>query len=785
MHTLSLRSFLLLCAFAFACLQALTIPEQHRSSLSLRDLKLENSVEPLDLDRRAKKPPTKPPPPPPPPPKSNPPPPPPPPTSKAAPPPPPPSSAPPPPPPPASSNPPPPPPASSNPPPPSSSSPPKGSPSSALSATPASSIVPSTSNLVPSTSISGSTLSSAVSSSSSSVSSGSLSSSASSISLSSSVSSDASSSSPSVAPSSSSLSSDPLSPSASTVLSTVSGSLTSPSQSAASSSFDSSLSASAISGSPTASGSVSLSSVSSSVQSSVSASAISGSITSSASISDSTSLSSTSTISSSSSVVIDYVHPTTAVNTCDLLGVDCYEDWDEFDGVFDDSDDTNSTAPFANNTRRALTKRGDRDFKATIPPVGTLPFQSLGYPGPKALFTGRNGAGVSAHSFSFKSNDLDDFSIEDFNNPSNPGDYVVEHIIELQSIKLFIEAAVGNPGSIKLSKTVPAQFFQDWWTVTLDENDVATRSQPKITQAKFSDKERTLNNLIFQSLGSSFNRADFVLCQPEINSYKKSVWIGESPMGDKRFQAYADDVAIGGADERDHLSALRTTLAVYSYLNHAEVKSRLQSAVANVETELSNVKHLTKEDHDLAGLWIEFMSALLLRTEKNGRDWLTKSITYSNNAYQKELDNLLALQKKLKPDSQLTQAEKLARDKKVDALTKERTTLDQAARKADRDVEDSEKRLHGYTSDVAAARAKKDTAAENAAKTKREAEKKVLEQAKTAKYEADKKVNLKNREMHVLYRQVLDKIIDAIKKDMKTLDGYSAATKKISMPSAT
>jgi hypothetical protein len=52
---------------------------------------------------------------------------------------------------------------------------------------------------------------------------------------------------------------------------------------------------------------------------------------------------------------------------------------------------------------------------------------------------------------------------------------------------------------------------------------------------------------------------------------------------------------------------LSQTLAVFEYMNEAEVKKRLQASVKNVGIELQNVKYFTKETTDLAKLCYAFI----------------------------------------------------------------------------------------------------------------------------------------------------------------------------------
>jgi hypothetical protein len=65
----------------------------------------------------------------------------------------------------------------------------------------------------------------------------------------------------------------------------------------------------------------------------------------------------------------------------------------------------------------------------------------------------------------------------------------------------------------------------------------------------------TLNDLIFEALGSKFNREDFVICQDEINGYKARMWGTVSPMDG--YEGYVTSALEGEIGSNKYLSGLR------------------------------------------------------------------------------------------------------------------------------------------------------------------------------------------------------------------------------------
>ncbi|KAJ4346896.1 uncharacterized protein N0V89_010829 [Didymosphaeria variabile] len=112
-------------------------------------------------------------------------------------------------------------------------------------------------------------------------------------------------------------------------------------------------------------------------------------------------------------------------------------------------------------------------------------------------------------------------------NAAHPADaegYVVEHIIDLQTVKLFIEKLIGagEPKNKYIIKSpIGAQWFGTCWNEDLDGKKVAGRMNPN----SLPDRN-TVNSLVYQALGSKANYEDLVMLEEQINEMKKRPWMG-------------------------------------------------------------------------------------------------------------------------------------------------------------------------------------------------------------------------------------------------------------------
>lgn len=440
------------------------------------------------------------------------------------------------------------------------------------------------------------------------------------------------------------------------------------------------------------------------------------------------------------------------------------------DGVEDDPALYEGSSASNLTRRSSIEKRGDRPFDANIG-TGTLHFESLGYPSPQKLFEDAKAKkfNLKAHGFTFNSDVIDDYKVKDaYVAPKKNDIWVVEHVVELQTVKNFIQSATGT-STLKLAKTVPGKFFSDWWNKELDQAKYNSRTQPPIEQAVFKSDKRTLNNLIFQALGSSFNRGDFVLCEKSINSFKERVWSGSDPMDTDKFKTLAEDASIGGMKSVLFLTPLRTTLAVFEYLNHATVKEKLKSAVSDVKIELSNIKHLTGEDVDLASLWSEFLPKHLAGSLTKAKKWLDDQIKVAEDAYTKELSNLETKLKQAQADEKKdTQVEIKKKQDEVTKLKAEWKGLETKYDQAQKDVEDQKDKIANMPS--------------SSTKAKKDAEKRILTKLEAAEYTALKNMNLKERQFETVWAQSIQQVIADTKKDQQVLAKFKAQVAKIAMP---
>jgi hypothetical protein len=280
-----------------------------------------------------------------------------------------------------------------------------------------------------------------------------------------------------------------------------------------------------------------------------------------------------------------------------------------------------------------------------------------------------------------------------------------------------------------LGKADPNWFIQWWNTDVQGTIDSRPRPFPGYKNSNIANsKDKSLNNLVFEAMGSIRNVEDFLLCEDAINSFKAKLWSNESPMDQDIWNRQAKFAASGELPTNEHLSGIRTVLAVYEYMHLPEVMKRMQKTIKNVQTELSNVQHLTNNNLpmiggttpvDLSEAWVAFMSQQLDRFVVKGSEWLKDSISFGTTQYNQALTDLRKAQETIDNESKernpakkrkLENARVTARNKAVDvavAKSKRIPVLEKELRDTMKAAEDAEDIVNAISDPVQKAAAAK------------------------------------------------------------------------------
>ncbi|CAK1367001.1 unnamed protein product [Cercospora beticola] len=269
-----------------------------------------------------------------------------------------------------------------------------------------------------------------------------------------------------------------------------------------------------------------------------------------------------------------------------------------------------------------------REYRCDFSLNRHLIIKESGYPSAGVIFNGRAGSTVRKSVFEYASNsDCSDPDIREVQVSAGTG-YVTEHILELQTIKEFLEALErGTMTSRKQFKnrySVDARYFMNYWNQpTLD------KTTPPIPRM---NRQGSLipNVRVFEALGTNRNRQQFVLTTPEINGVKAKLWQRRAPRLAREYDNDVEEWLRCHKGPDTFLKYLRATRAVFVYLQEkSEVRNRYLALKRAVRTELEIISKHDISVYNLAGLpaaWDEFMDDLIMVICTTASQWMLDRI---------------------------------------------------------------------------------------------------------------------------------------------------------------
>ena len=105
---------------------------------------------------------------------------------------------------------------------------------------------------------------------------------------------------------------------------------------------------------------------------------------------------------------------------------------------------------------------------------------------------------------------------------------------KLQTVKKFIESVTqtedeDNPKLIKLRQSIDSQWFVDHWNAD-HQAQVKSRPAPLPKYPRPTNPEdKSINDVVFEALGSKTNAENIILCDQTINSAKGRLWSNQNP----------------------------------------------------------------------------------------------------------------------------------------------------------------------------------------------------------------------------------------------------------------
>ncbi|OBT56197.1 hypothetical protein VE04_02873 [Pseudogymnoascus sp. 24MN13] len=191
--------------------------------------------------------------------------------------------------------------------------------------------------------------------------------------------------------------------------------------------------------------------------------------------------------------------------------------------------------------------------------------------------------------------------------------FATEHIVEVQTMNMFFDYLLNEDNDC----LVDCDFFLEFF------NKKVLTYAPAM-QGGFNSE--IPSERIMEALGSEENTQNFVLLQEDLNGMKARIWRHVDPVSDNTWgdMVSADSPALA-------LQAIRNTIMVFNYLNHAHVRPKFKAINGMVRDELKRAQEAYNYANDaeinLVNCWDLFFAELIDQMVVNGKTWVNRAIS--------------------------------------------------------------------------------------------------------------------------------------------------------------
>ncbi|CAI7654408.1 unnamed protein product [Penicillium viridicatum] len=264
---------------------------------------------------------------------------------------------------------------------------------------------------------------------------------------------------------------------------------------------------------------------------------------------------------------------------------------------------------------------------------------SMSNPSNGELFKGKRGKEVLQKAMVLASQSCGSCAISAID-PSSASKCDTEHIVDLQYIpQLFAMALSGVPPTgKKMASSIINQ--ADFLKYVRDAvSDLAKAG--KISSGDSS----IMNDRLFNAIGSTTNRLGLIRTATNVNLYKGRVFnflddsnfefTGsiKSVIELKKWQKILNTAVKYGTSEDQLLDQIRMTIAVWVYLNNAQVLTRLNQVRQNIYTETKNVATYVPGMTSLPSIMKEFDKAYFEHAAAESLKWTEACIAAVSSAH--------------------------------------------------------------------------------------------------------------------------------------------------------
>ncbi|KAM5345867.1 hypothetical protein ACJ41O_011728 [Fusarium nematophilum] len=220
-------------------------------------------------------------------------------------------------------------------------------------------------------------------------------------------------------------------------------------------------------------------------------------------------------------------------------------------------------------------------------------------------------------------------TVEDDGKPNDGKQWVSEHILELQTVHMFIEYTMGVKNKLR-AKPSPSGLDYEVPVKPAEFADMACSMWKDAFMNGFpawdAQHKETPRKTLFTLLGSKTNALHMVNAESKLNGLKAKLWDFNEPVAQTKWNAkYAGTGKIKAQHAFEQLTLVEQ---VFGYLMKPGVNKKLVAAYTDVRDFLKDFESLYRKQYpktpvlDLPALWTTFMRSLTQNMKVWTKTWL-------------------------------------------------------------------------------------------------------------------------------------------------------------------
>ncbi|KAJ5553988.1 glycoside hydrolase [Penicillium frequentans] len=208
--------------------------------------------------------------------------------------------------------------------------------------------------------------------------------------------------------------------------------------------------------------------------------------------------------------------------------------------------------------------------------------------------------------------------IATFDQQGDRDGYATEHLLEINSMHMFLEWATSVENDNEKCENIDCLFLADFF------NKKVLDDPPSMAGLDDAHQKIPMQR-VMESLGSHTNRKNFAILYKTINLNKAQLWQNGQPRAEDTWKGYMKN------DPDKALNVIRDSIAVYQYMRDTKIWGKFKTINTAVREEMFRAQEQYKKDNNkdpkLQDCWDAWLESQFKEFVDNGRNWVKDAVT--------------------------------------------------------------------------------------------------------------------------------------------------------------